>query len=245
MLDYDSIKSFAAKVSGLDHLDIAILNAGMMAASYSQSPYGWEKTLQVNVLSTTLLALRLLPILRASKTPNSTPPLEIVSSGLHTNAQISSNFESAPLQAYNDPKNFSFQPQYGKSKFFVQCAVRAIANREEPKGGEALVVIVTSLCSGACKSELGRELSNPVVRVLMKVFNFIFMRSTEEGSRTLVSGAVLGSKAHGRFWQHDRIADDAPNLTGDKGERLQEAVWHDIINALIKDVLEVTQLARG
>lgn len=44
MLDYKSIRAFVKKVSRLDKLDIAILNAGVGAPIYEQSKYGWENT---------------------------------------------------------------------------------------------------------------------------------------------------------------------------------------------------------
>ena len=51
MLDYDSILALAHKVNTeLDHVDIAVLNAGLMAADYELTKYGIEKTLQVWVL---------------------------------------------------------------------------------------------------------------------------------------------------------------------------------------------------
>lgn len=57
MLDYTSIRAFSKKVNSLKKLDVGILNAGIGAPGYAQSKYGWEKILQVNVISTTFLAL--------------------------------------------------------------------------------------------------------------------------------------------------------------------------------------------
>ena len=84
MMDYSTIKSFADRVmSKLDRLDIAVLNAGVGMMDFKQSQYGYERTLQVNVISTTLLALLLMPKLRASKTATFTPVMEIVGSTNH------------------------------------------------------------------------------------------------------------------------------------------------------------------
>lgn len=60
MLDYDSIKAFASRAGNQPpSLDYAILNAGVVMATYQPSHYGWETALQVNTLSTTYLALLL------------------------------------------------------------------------------------------------------------------------------------------------------------------------------------------
>ena len=78
MDNFQSVKSFAERVeSELERLDVALLNAGVVSRTFKLSPEGWEETLQVNVLATALLALLLLPKLRASKTPSSTPRLGI------------------------------------------------------------------------------------------------------------------------------------------------------------------------
>lgn len=206
MLSYDSIKNFAKQAEQLDHLDVAVLNAGMMAGGYQQSSYAWETTIQVNTLSTTLLAYLLLPKLKASKIASTTPVLEIVSSSLGRSVVIPTQFQDAPLDAYNDPKNFSVQPSYGISKYFVQCAVKELAKFVEPAEGGELPVIVTSVCPGACQSDLSRNLSNPLLKyVVIPIFTFLLTRSTEAGSRTLVSGTAQGEKAHGKMWLDDKI----------------------------------------
>lgn len=86
---YETIQEFASRASSeLDHLDVVVLNAGVYMLKYEKSPYGWEETLQVNVLSTALLGLLLLPVLKKTAEAASTPGrrfpvLEIVSSGFH------------------------------------------------------------------------------------------------------------------------------------------------------------------
>jgi NAD(P)-dependent dehydrogenase (short-subunit alcohol dehydrogenase family) len=206
MLSYDSIKDYVKQVEHLDHLDIAVLNAGVAAGEFSQSSYEWETTIQVNTLSTTLLAFLLLPKLKASKTPSSTPVLEIVSSGTARMATISTQHQDAPLEAYNNSENFSSPSSYGKSKYFVQCAVKELAKFVEPTEGAEPSVIVTSVCPGPCQSDLSRNINNPVLtHVLVPIFFLLFGRTSEAGSRTLVSGTVQGAKVHGKFWKDDRV----------------------------------------
>ena len=64
-LDMDNFKSvdeFADRVNReVERLDIAELNAGVTMKRYEKSPTGWEQTIQVNALSTVMLALLLLP----------------------------------------------------------------------------------------------------------------------------------------------------------------------------------------
>jgi len=203
MSDYESIKAFAKRADVLDHLDIVVLNAGIYSATYQESNYGWENTLQTNTLSTVLLGLLLLPKLRASKgTSVDKPVLEIVSSGRHVIAKVEDEKDGSEnlLESYNHKEDFSGSRQYQMSKLFVQYAMRRIAKLAADD------VIVTSVCPGPCKSELPRAYkSNPIFAILIDFFSTLLLRTTEQGSRTLVSATVQGEKVHGRYWTDDAV----------------------------------------
>ena len=80
---YASVQTFAANVAKLPRVDIAVLNAGVATENYEVFEDN-ESTITVNVVSTTLLMLLLLPILRSSAAKWSTKPvLTIVGSGVH------------------------------------------------------------------------------------------------------------------------------------------------------------------
>lgn len=83
MENYESVKSFAASVSALPRVDAAILNAGKIAQEFYIAEKD-ESTITVNVISTMLLALLLLPKLRTSAQSNKQHPrLVIVASDRH------------------------------------------------------------------------------------------------------------------------------------------------------------------
>ena len=212
MLSYPSVKSFAARASReLEHLDYAILNAGVVMATYQTSPNGWETTLQINLLSTTLLALLLLPKMRAAKTKHSMPVLELVSSG---NAYLFDELlddGKGSLAAYNDPKNFDFVRQYGITKVlleFAKAGLTKLAGSQHGNVGETIDsepdVYIISVCPGATKSELARDHKALSMRAILRVLK-MFQRSTEQGARTYISGVTQGKDGHGGFWQHDRL----------------------------------------
>ncbi|KAK5174978.1 uncharacterized protein LTR77_000114 [Saxophila tyrrhenica] len=243
MGNYDSIKDFAARAnSELDHLDIACLNAGVMSIPFKQSDYGYEQTLQVNVLSTTYLALLLIPQLRASKTEKYNPVLEIVGS---SNAYIVSKLvsETAPFAAYNKPENYSPAPMYNTSKLFVgyveQELTALVANKETGRPDVFLSVV----CPGACKSELGRNADAWYFKAMLYVLEKLVQRTAEEGARTYISGVDQAEKIHGGFWKNDEIRPPAPLMQGEKGKKLQQIVWKEVTDALARDVPEVRQLA--
>jgi NAD(P)-dependent dehydrogenase (short-subunit alcohol dehydrogenase family) len=62
---YESVKAFAKKVEGLERVDAVIENAGV-ALNKMIVAEGWESSLTVNVVSTMLLAILVLPKLRES-----------------------------------------------------------------------------------------------------------------------------------------------------------------------------------
>lgn len=203
MNDYDSIHSFVNEIVAKDSpLDIAILNAGVYGVKYeTHGKYGWENDLQVNVLSTALLSLLLLH--RNAVKPR-TGVLEFVASRRMQAVRLSENEKSAPslLKTFNQKQaKFDASRQYQVSKlllmaFYKSLAARSIKSKEESP-------IITAVCPGFCKSDLSRGHQGIAANILRFILNAVVLRSTEEGARTLVTGAVAGEERHGRFWYDD------------------------------------------
>ncbi len=72
LAEFASVKRFAARANRLDRLDILCQNAGIATSKFSKTKDGFETTVQVNGLSTGLLAL--LTLQSVAKT--ATLPLE-------------------------------------------------------------------------------------------------------------------------------------------------------------------------
>jgi NAD(P)-dependent dehydrogenase (short-subunit alcohol dehydrogenase family) len=83
LASYDSVKSFCARAQTLQRLDVVIENAGIATPKFELCE-GNESTITVNVISTFLMALLLLPKLRETAEKfNVTPRLTITSSDAH------------------------------------------------------------------------------------------------------------------------------------------------------------------
>lgn len=212
MNSYTSIMEFANCVnSRCKYLDVALLNAGISNRLYTVSPGGWEETLQVNTISTTLLALLLLPKLRASKRDQDDVHMVIVSSGFHagvTAEEISVGSEDI-LAACNDCEaRFAAagggNRQYAISKLLIMFVVKDLAALATSRGGEPQV-LVTSCCPGACITDLGRQYNRWYEQLAMQLLGPIIARTVEEGSRTLVSAATLGAESQGGYWKNDEL----------------------------------------
>lgn len=78
LASYDSVVAFSERATTLERLDIVILNAAIMPTVFKiNEQTKHSECIQVNYLSTALLAVLLLPVLRRQSSP---PHLTIVSS---------------------------------------------------------------------------------------------------------------------------------------------------------------------
>ena len=216
MNNFDSLRALATRVKDeLPRLDIALLNAGVVQPHYEKSPEGWEETLQVNVLSTVLLGILLLPILQESTAAGSKEDQEarqashlcFVSSGNYEFADVPPAVRNEPsmLRYYCHPGNFAgVEPQYNISKLFLMYAVNELAVRSKAgKEGSAGNVIINSVNPGATATSLTRNIDSLALRVLAFVYLRLLARTAEQGSRSLVSACTIGENGHGRLWAHD------------------------------------------
>jgi NAD(P)-dependent dehydrogenase (short-subunit alcohol dehydrogenase family) len=82
MSTFVSTKDFADRVKKeVPSIDIVILNAGMLATAFKMGKEGFEESIEVNALSTALLALLLLPWLKEAGKGKA--HMVFVTSGLH------------------------------------------------------------------------------------------------------------------------------------------------------------------
>lgn len=206
MSRFASVESFAKTVKKIEpRIDAAILNAGTVAPSYTLSPEGYETILQVNVLSTALLAVLLLPQLRKSAAVSGVAShLELVGSLAHHSVKAS-QFDLSPGRSIIDQANaksfFGLKVNYDVSKLFLMYVMGALVQETRSPGREP-DVIITNVCPCLCRTNLGRDFGSPM-KLANWLFQLPFARTAEEGSRTLVSGITLGSEANGEFWSHD------------------------------------------
>ena len=214
MSSFQSVKQFAARVTQeIPKLDVALLNAGVFQSKYVLGSEGWEETIQVNYLSTILLSLLLLPRLRETKTETgNTPHLDFVSSSSHKGVSPTDMHKSKEsgniLEYWNEEQKFAPFKQYGRSKLMLEYAKAAMSDLPSVRApsGE-LSVIINSCCPGLCKSDIPRNLTQDSVMwtIIAWLLNTLLARTTEEGSRTLVSSTTIGAESHGKFWSSDQF----------------------------------------
>ncbi|KIV85737.1 hypothetical protein PV11_01398 [Exophiala sideris] len=221
---YDSVKAFASRASSLPRIDVLCENAGI-AASKFQLAEGHERTITVNVISTFLLALLLLPKLKATAKEFKTEPhLTIVSSEVHGWTKFPEWKEPNVFKALDDESKSNFEERYPTSKLLEVLVIRAIAPKLAGSG-----VILNYLNPGLCHSELSREAGWGLT-----IMKFFLARPTEVGSRTLVASATAGPESHGKYMSDSKVEDDnvSPFVKSEDGKKAADKVWSELSEIL-------------
>ncbi|MCJ1402827.1 hypothetical protein MMC11_006048 [Xylographa trunciseda] len=244
MASFDSVAAFADRASReLPRVDVALLNAGVISRAYGATGDGWEETLQVDALATLLLALLLLPKLRASGTETRPAHLAITSSSRHKEVKPEDVDVRGPmLEHLNARESFGRDRQYQTSKLLVEWAVQRVAAMELDEGGKARV-LVNSLCPGLCASDLARGFDAWYEVLAMKVAYALLARTAEQGGRSLVSGTAQGLEGHGKFWRNDLWNDGVTPLRSDKA--LQEKAWGEMIAVLEAKAPQIKEIMKS
>lgn len=197
MQSYDSIRSFIRRVdSQLPRLDIVILNAGVSKLSFQAvQKTGYEEMFQVNYLSTVLLSICLLPILK-SRSPSGTPGrLTIVTSGLSLVAKFPNSERSPLLPSFKDEKIFSGSEAYSTSKVLPHMFLYKLIDFVSAND-----VIVNLVDPGLCKgTQLNREVPMILTPIVLAIKSVI-ARSLEHGASTYLDASIAkGKESHGCF----------------------------------------------
>lgn len=195
MASYDSIRSFVAQVEKLERVDIVILNAGIRNWKLNLNPStGHEETIQINYLSTVLLCILLLPILKR-KSPQGSGRISIISSGLAFAAKFRTKSAVPLLPSLDDAKTFDASDQYNISKLLEMMFVYKLADHVSSDD-----VVVNAVDPGFVAGTNLTHGLNPVATVLFSAFKRMTARPTDVGASTYVDGAVLkGKESHGCY----------------------------------------------
>ncbi|KAK6070560.1 short-chain dehydrogenase reductase [Seiridium cupressi] len=217
MVSYASVVEFAKKVkeirTGNGGVDIVILNAGTIGVEPKITAEGWEQNIQVNTLSTTLLAVLLLPHMKAERANRSSPAhLSIVGSMRFADPNISewakwtTEKGEGVLEHLSKPENWSSgNAMYAGTKLLVTYALRELVERARGSDGR------------------------------------LFGKSPENGARTYMASVTTTESDHGRFVQFYKNGKQLKSLedkvlTSEVGRRMQAQVWKEITGELVAKV---------
>ncbi|KAL4879251.1 hypothetical protein BJY04DRAFT_220368 [Aspergillus karnatakaensis] len=216
-----SITEFVDKANQLPRLDVVINNAGMQSLSRHEVAYGTERTIAVNVIGTLLLAIQLIPKLKETvKIHDTTPHMTFVASALYDIAKYPENHEGDLFTWLAQEGNIpNLMEQYNLSKLLLLHCIIKLSSLIQSDG-----IIVNSLDPCFCKTGLPREASGPF-KVLFKLFEVLFARTAEEGSRLVVQAASATKESHGKYFRAAGLRDYEPFMTSAEGVEGREYIW--------------------
>lgn len=100
----------------------------MTASSFRTNPTtGHEEIFQVNYLSTVLLAMLLLPVLRTKHGDEKPPVMTLINSGLAIMAKFKQRDASPLIASFDDPKNFDMD-RYNTTKLLAHMWLWKLAD---------------------------------------------------------------------------------------------------------------------
>ncbi|KAL1860408.1 hypothetical protein VTK73DRAFT_7354 [Phialemonium thermophilum] len=242
MESYDSVQAFARRVDEtLKRLDIAILNAGLVAREFRKVPStGHESTIQVNYLSTMLLAVLLLPTLKSKHAPGRPGRLTIVNSGTSLYAKFPNHKERPLLKSFDDTSilPWDMEERYWSSKLIGQLFLIKLFPYVDPDD-----VIVNMVDPGLVRGTgLHRDFDGLLGRILTFV-KALSGRSLAAGASTYIDAAVLrGKESHGCSFQDWKIFPFAAFAYTPEGRETTEVLWEETLDefkfANAREILE-------
>ncbi|RDL37303.1 NAD(P)-binding protein [Venustampulla echinocandica] len=241
---YDSVAKFAERASTLEHLDIAMLNAGVYKLELTINPKtGFEEVVQVNYLSTALLTLLLLPIMNTKKSGTAPGRITIVSSDTAAWAKFLEKKSDPLLKAFKTNElKWNFQERYSTSKLLGQLFLFQLAKHVAPSA-----VTVDAVNPGFCYgSGLQRDGNGTALGFIVRVFTRILGRPITIGARPLTAAAVkFGHEVHGQYVEDCRIRPMAPMIYTPEGERIAKKLWDELMDELsfagVRDIVSALE----
>ncbi|KUJ11889.1 NAD(P)-binding protein [Mollisia scopiformis] len=232
MESYDSIQSFVKKCdTTLSRIDYVILNAGVGPLRFGiSSSTGHETAIQVNFLSTVLLAILLLPVLKAKSTRDMPAHMTIVNSVLAHTCKFPNRDQRPLLPSFDDTKITPWDPseRYGVSKLLTQLFLVELT--EHVKSDD---VIINMVDPGATKGTgLGRDVGGMLL-IGYKLFQVIAARPVDRGAATYVDALLgHGKESHGCFLMNTEIAPLATFYHTADGKKATQQIWEETMKEL-------------
>jgi len=227
-------------------IDILLLNAGTTPSARQQlTADGYEPTFQVNNLCTSLLALRLLPImLRTGEKHHSIPRIVVVSSGVHYRTKIDKDVFDSPngLVKFGKLEYSEIEPsgRYRDSKLLNVFFARGLSERLRDKS-----LIVNAVDPGLCHSELARNVTGTRAWSLW-LMKLLLARTTEQGSRQLIWACIGGKdnidQLHGAYISSMQVREPSDSVVSEEGKDAQAKLWDALIDELVKKDSSVREI---
>ncbi|CAK7205416.1 hypothetical protein SEUCBS139899_008187 [Sporothrix eucalyptigena] len=227
MTSYESIQTFVSKVdTGLPRLDVAVLNAGIGFQPFQiVKSTGHELTVQVNYLSTMLLAILLLPALK-NKSPAGKPGRLTISTAMLSATAKFPNKNAVPLlPSFNDESIWDMSDIYSTSKLLGQMFLWKLTDIVSADN-----VVINMVEPGFIKgTDLHRERPG-AVQFMLGLMKSVSARSVQLGATAYIDAAVVkGREAHGCILGNWEIEPYVPFQYTAEGKKVTEQLWTETL----------------
>ncbi|KAK7707702.1 hypothetical protein SLS63_013695 [Diaporthe eres] len=217
LASYESVKAFAARASAeLDRLDVVINNAGMYVYKSGFSlAEGNEVTVTVNVVSTLLLGLLLLPKLReTSMKYNKECVLTFTGSFVHLMTDFPERRSENIFKAYN------------VSKLMELLLVRELAGQitKSSKPGRVTTSIINP---GFVRTDIMRD-GSWLFHIYYVCLAALMARTSEEGGWILVNAAEGGEETHGQYLDDCKVGTPSVFVRSQEGQKVGQQLWSEL-----------------
>ncbi|KUI58319.1 WW domain-containing oxidoreductase [Cytospora mali] len=253
---YDQIINFAERAKGLERLDIVNLNAGFSPIKQIINEHtGHDEIIQVNYLSTALLAVLLLPVIKEKQARGSQPSpsrISFTSSEVAAWTKFKERTES-PLLAALDTKVASSMMESAIlgdrmliSKLLGQFFVAELARRVPPS-----VVVINAASPGVCHdSEFNREVEKTFLGAILRRFQKGLGNTCAVGARMMTDALVNhGEETHGQFLSFQKVVPMAPIVYTPEGKEVSERLWKETMAELsfakAEDIVNAVSEGKG
>jgi NAD(P)-dependent dehydrogenase (short-subunit alcohol dehydrogenase family) len=197
-LDLASLASISSAVDQVgervDHLDVLVNNAGVMATPYGRTEDGFETQIGTNHLGHFALTAGLLPLLLASDSPR----VVTVSSTAHKMGTVH------PDDLHYDHRRYSAWPAYGASKL-ANLLFTTELDRRAGEAGTSLVAVAAHPGFAATNLQFAgpKYAQNAVGRSATKLMNAVFSQSAADGALAQVYAATMPDVGGNEFFGPD------------------------------------------
>ncbi|CAG9956441.1 unnamed protein product [Clonostachys rosea f. rosea IK726] len=230
MLSYDSIQDFASRARKLDRLDIAILNAGISNTTFNINPStGHEEIVQVNYLSTALLAILLLPTLKEKSASGVPGKLTLVGSSFGLYSKFENRDADPLIPSFDIETKWAFDTgleRYSVSKTLLLMLLDKLSQLVDPE-----YVVINALEPGWVHSTGVQRNSPIVVKAMMGIIALPFSRSARHGSYMYADAAIVqGRQSHGAFRMNWETYPFHPMMYEAAGKKTAERLWEETLS---------------
>lgn len=231
---FSSVRNFCQRATNLERVDVVVENAALMSSNY-ECFEGYERQVTVNIISTWLMALMLLPIMKQTshafyQSSKDRPHLTIVGSNAHFYAPFESRKQNFIFETLKGDSNMVLR--YHDTKLVSLLFARAISDRMEAPGKD-LAVVLNMVDPGYCQSDLMRERPYPFpVSSILGFLYWVLARTAEMGSRTFIAAASAGIESHGLYLEDCRPSTPSAFVTSREGQKAQGRVFDELARIL-------------